>query len=72
MISIIGVLQGPEDLEVQSVFRLDAESTVSNGHALDLRAELVDKGGRILASGVVYGLVSHASCGCGCTGGDHD
>ena len=50
IISIIGVLHGPDELEVQSVFRLDAESEVSNGRALDMRAELVRRG-RVVASG---------------------
>jgi hypothetical protein len=66
LISIIGVLHGPDELEVKSVFRLNAESEVSNARALDMRAELVNAEGRVVASGAVYGLRSHAGCGCGC------
>ena len=71
VISIIGVLHGPNDLEIQSVFRLDAESEVSNGQALDMRAELVNSDDRVVASGTVYSLRSHADgCGCHGEGGD--
>ncbi|MDQ3669004.1 MAG: hypothetical protein M3377_01795 [Actinomycetota bacterium] len=66
VISIIGVLHGPGELEIQSVFRLDAESEVSNGRALDMRAELVSGEGRVVASGTVYSLRSYAHGGCGC------
>ena len=61
LISIIGVLHGPDRAaEIQSVFRLDAESEVSNGRALEMRAELVNAEGRVVASGTVYSLRSHA------------
>jgi hypothetical protein len=72
VISIIGVLHGPDELEIQSVFRLDAESEVSNGRALDMRAELVNAEGRVVASGTVYSLRSYGHGGCGCKeeGGD--
>jgi hypothetical protein len=72
VISIIGVLHGPDELEIQSVFRLDAESEVSNGRALDMRAELVNAEGRVVASGTVYSLRSYGHGGCGCDdqGGD--
>lgn len=72
LISIIGVLRGPDELQIQSVFRLDAESGVSNGRALEMRAELVNAESRVVASGTVYGLRSYAHGGCGCTehGGD--
>jgi hypothetical protein len=68
LISIIGVLHGPDELEIQSVFRLDAESEVSNGRALDMRAELVNAEGRVVASGTVYSLRSYGHGDCGCTG----
>ena len=71
VISIIGVLHGPDELEIQSVFRLDAETEVSNGRALDMRAELVNAEGRVVASGIVYSLRSYAH-GCGCNGGGGD
>jgi hypothetical protein len=67
LISIIGVLYGPDELEIQSVFRLDAES-VSNGRVLDMRAELVSAEGRVIASGTVYSLRSCSHGGCGCNG----
>jgi hypothetical protein len=51
-------------LEIQSVFRLDAENEVSNGRAVDMRAELVSAEGRVVASGTVYSLRSYAHCGC--------
>ncbi len=71
VISIIGVLHGPDELEIKSVFRLDAESEVTNGRALDMRAELVNAEGRVVASGTVYSLQSHADgCGCHGEGGD--
>ncbi|HEX9351707.1 MAG TPA: hypothetical protein VF877_10595 [Gaiellaceae bacterium] len=72
VISIIGVLHGPDELEIQSVFRLDAESEVSNGRALDMRAELVNAEGRIVARGTVYSLRSYAHSGCGCDEGGSD
>jgi hypothetical protein len=65
LISIIGVLHGPDDLEIKSVFRLDAESEVPGGRTLDMRAELIGDEGRVVASGAMYGLRSHANCGCG-------
>jgi hypothetical protein len=68
VISITGVLHGPDELEVRSVFRLEAESEVSNGRALDMRAELVNGEGRIIASGTVYSLRSY---GMGCSCNDH-
>jgi hypothetical protein len=71
VISIIGVLHGPDELEVKSVFRLDAESAVPGGRTLDLRAELVGAEGGVVASGAVYALPSHADCGCGGEG-EHD
>lgn len=66
LISIIGVLHGPDELEVRSVFRVEAESEVVGGRALDLRAELVSAEGRVVASGAVHSLQSLANCGCGC------
>jgi hypothetical protein len=69
VISIIGVLHGPDELEVRSVLRLDAETAVTNGHALDLRAELVGREGAVVASGAVYALHSYANGSCGCDGG---
>ncbi len=66
VISVIGVLHAPDELEVKSVFRLDAESEVSNGRALDLRAELVNAEGKVVARGTVYGLRSSSTCDCGC------
>ena len=60
VISIIGALHAPDELEIHSVFRLDAESDVPNGLALDMRAELVNAEGRVVASGTVYGLRSSA------------
>jgi hypothetical protein len=70
VISIIGLLHGPDELEIQSVFRLDAESEVPNGRALDMRAELVNAEGRVVARGTVYSLQSQSRGGCGC--GDAD
>lgn len=72
VISITGVLHGPEELEIQSVFRLEAESEVSNGRALDMRAELVNAEGRVVASGTVYGLRSYGDCGCKDDGREED
>ncbi|MGH2429911.1 MAG: hypothetical protein ACRDGV_13705 [Candidatus Limnocylindria bacterium] len=69
VISIIGVLQGPNELEVRSVFRLEAESEVPNGRALDLRAELVNAEGRVVGSGTVYSIRSYGGGGCGCHDG---
>ncbi len=66
LISIIGVLHGPDELEIKSVIRLDAESEVTNGRALDMRAELVNGEGRVVASGTVYSLRSQSQGGCGC------
>lgn len=65
VISIIGVLHGPDDLEIRSVFRLEAESEVTGGRTLDLRAELVSAEGRVVASGALHSLQSYAGCGCG-------
>ena len=74
VISIIGVLHGPNQLEVRSIVRLDAETAISNGRALDLRAELVGRRGDVVASGQLYALRSYAhGGGCGCDddgGGD--
>jgi hypothetical protein len=72
VISIIGVLHAPDELEIQSVFRLEAESEVSNGRALDMRAELVNAEGRVVASGTVFSLRSYGHGGCGCDGDGDD
>jgi hypothetical protein len=72
VISILGVLLGPDELEVRSVVRLDAEMAVPNGRALDIRAQLVGRQGRALASGTVYALPSHAHAACGCDDADGD
>lgn len=69
LISIIGVQHGPDELEIRSVVRLEAEGQVQNGRALDLRAELLDGKGRVVASGTVYSLKSLADGGCGCDDG---
>jgi len=69
VISIIGVLHAPDELEVRSVFRLEAESEIAGGRPLDLRAELVDVDGRAVASGAVHALRSEAGCGCKGEGG---
>lgn len=71
MISIIGVLHGHDELEVRSVFRLEAESEIAGGRPLDLRAELVNADGRAVASGAVHALRSEAGCGCKGEGGGH-
>jgi hypothetical protein len=68
VISIIGVLHGPEELEVTSVFRLEAETEIAGGRSLDMRAELVNAEGRVVASGALHSLQSLANCGCGCEG----
>jgi hypothetical protein len=65
VISIIGVLHGPEELEIRSVFRLEAETAVPNGRALDMRAELVGADGQVVARGIVYSVRSQGNCGCG-------
>lgn len=71
VISIIGVLHGPDELEIRSVFRLEAESAIPNGRALEMRAELVNREGRVVSSGAVHALRSYANGGCGCEpGGD--
>lgn len=70
VISIIGVLHGPDELEVRSVVRLEAESEVPNGRRLDLRAELVRGDGSVAAGGAVYALRSYAMGGCGPCGPD--
>lgn len=69
VISLIGVLAGPDQLEIRSVFRLEAESTIAHGRRLDLRAELIGRDGVVVAAGDLYALESRAAgCG-GCAGG---
>ena len=71
VISIIGVLHGPEDLEVRSVVRLEAETEVTNARPLDLQAELVGADGSVVARGTVYALRSYAMGSCtDCRRGD--
>jgi hypothetical protein len=72
LISIIGVLHSPDELEIQSIFRLEAESEIPNGRALDMRAELVNAEGRVVARGTVYSLRSYGRGGCGCNGEGSD
>ena len=72
VISIIGVLHGPNELEVRSVVRVEAESAITNGRALDMRAELVGRQGAVVASGALYALQSYANGDCGCDGGPED
>jgi hypothetical protein len=69
VISLTGVQQGPDEVEVSSVLRLEAQTAVPNGRTLDLRAELLDEAGRVVASASVYSLRSLAHCECG-DGGD--
>lgn len=60
VISLIGVQHGPDEVEIRSVLRLEAQTAVPNGRALDLRAELLDEAGRVVASATVYSLRSFA------------
>jgi hypothetical protein len=65
VISLTGVQHAPDDVEIKSVLRLEAQTDVPSGRRLDLRSELLDEAGHVIASAAVYGLRSFADCECG-------
>lgn len=73
LISIIGVVQSENEIEIHSLMRLSTVPQVSNGQRTELTAHLIGENGRSVARGLLYRLRSHAQgCGCGCddSGGD--
>lgn len=65
VISLTGVQHGPDEVEIRSVLRLEAQTDVPNGRMTNLRAELLDEAGRVVAGAAVYSLRSFADCDCG-------
>ncbi len=66
LISIIGMVHSPMEIEVKSVMRLDATPHVAGALKTSLMAELVSVDGNVLASAPLHHLQSQAGCGCGC------
>jgi hypothetical protein len=68
IISITGIVRSTKALEVATVARLDALTTLAGEHT-GLTAALLDEQGEVLAEGAVIRLATHGGSGCGC---DHD
>jgi hypothetical protein len=66
LISIIGIVRSENEIEVNSVMRVEAESAVRYGHATELSAELTDATGNALARGRLFALHDFGHGGCGC------
>jgi hypothetical protein len=69
LVSLIGVVRSAREVEVRSVARVVAQRELVGAQPTDLRAELVDAEGRVLADGPVQRLLMSGG-GCGCAGGD--
>jgi hypothetical protein len=68
LISIIGVRHQTGELDVRSVTRMIASSSLLGGTRTEIVAELVDDAGHPVAAAPVYRLASQGDCGCR----DHD
>jgi hypothetical protein len=66
VISIIGVVHGENDIEIQSVMRLNAVSEVNNGKSTNFNAQLIGENGSPVSRAPLYRVQSHAHGGCGC------
>lgn len=66
VISLIGVVHSENQIEINSLMRVEAIREISNGAVTDLIAELVDAQGQVLAGAPLYRLRSQGQGGCGC------
>ena len=67
VISIIGVVNGENEIEIRSLMRLSAVPQVVNGQRTELTAHLIGENGNSVARASLYRLRSHGEgCGCGC------
>lgn len=69
LISIIGVVHGPERVEVTSVMRVEAERALRDASATRLTAQLIGANGGPVAEGGVYALNAFGGGGCCCDEG---
>jgi hypothetical protein len=72
VISIIGVINAEDRVEVKSVMRIDAVREITNGELTDLMAELVGCEGEVLDSSPLFRIRSHGCGGCGEHGQEGD
>lgn len=72
VIAINGTRRKDTSVAVDAVMRVDAYPGVPAGLPTDMVAELIGKGGKVVASAPVLRLAAHAhgGCGCGQPGGD--
>ena len=66
IVSIIGVMHSENEVEIQSVMRLEAVPLVDNGVKTGMMAELIGSKGKVIASAPVYRLRTHSMSHCGC------
>jgi hypothetical protein len=67
VISVIGVMHASKRVEITSVMRVEAESTIPGGKRTTLSVQLVGGDGRLVTEGAVYELRANACGSCGCT-----
>lgn len=66
LVSIIGVVHGPDRVEVTSVMRVEAERGLSDATATRLTANLIGANAETVAAAPVYALNAHGGGGCCC------
>ena len=71
LISIMGIMHSENNLEVLSVMRVQATSSLPRARQAGLTVELLDEDGQVLAAGPFMQLRDHAS-GCGCQEGQDE
>jgi hypothetical protein len=71
LISLIGTVRSPMEVEVTSVMRVDAFREVRGGRSTDYTAELIGADGKPVARAPLFALLPQG-CGCGCQGCDHE
>ena len=69
IVSIIGVMHSENEVEIQSVMRLEAVPLVENGVKTGMMADLIGAKGKVIASAPVYRLRTHSMSNCGCDEG---
>lgn len=72
IISIIGVMHSENEVEIQSVMRLEAVPLVDNAVKTGMMADLIGLKGKVIASAPVYRLRTHSMSNCGCDGDSDD
>ena len=70
VISVLGVMTGPGRVDVKSVVRLEAETTIRGSKATNLSVQLLGPDGRVISEAPIMSLRAHACGACGCNDGE--